>query len=223
MACPFGVIARAPAPNGRVMALKCDLCPDRDVPACVAACPTGALALKQGNELVAAKATARRRGPRRLVSLSAEAIARVLGADSPRTTSAPTPTGRRAADAPGHARRTSQWRQERDEVTMLPSQQYRQPDSGAVLAALHEITPRCGYLPESEIRKVASDLGVPLSQVYQRGHLLRHLQLQAAGPPPVQVCEGTACYVKGSPKLLADWPPSSAWRLTRPPTTWSSP
>jgi carbon-monoxide dehydrogenase iron sulfur subunit len=56
MMCPFGMIARAPAFDGltatgsRVMALKCDLCPDRDVPACVAACPTGAIVFAEGDE-----------------------------------------------------------------------------------------------------------------------------------------------------------------------------
>ena len=30
---------------------------------------------------------------------------------------------------------------------MLPSQAYRQPDPGAVLTALHEITAQHGYLP----------------------------------------------------------------------------
>ncbi len=41
MVCPFGVIRRDTA--GRKVAAKCDLCPDRDVPACVAACPNEAL------------------------------------------------------------------------------------------------------------------------------------------------------------------------------------
>jgi len=40
MACPFGVIARLP--NSKVVA-KCDGCPDRQTPACVDACPTGAV------------------------------------------------------------------------------------------------------------------------------------------------------------------------------------
>ncbi|MFC1511279.1 4Fe-4S dicluster domain-containing protein [Candidatus Margulisiibacteriota bacterium] len=38
MACPFGVISRQ-----EKIALKCDLCPDRDEYACVKACPTRAL------------------------------------------------------------------------------------------------------------------------------------------------------------------------------------
>lgn len=41
MVCPYGAIARDEHDN-RIVS-KCDLCPDRDVPACVAHCPNGAL------------------------------------------------------------------------------------------------------------------------------------------------------------------------------------
>jgi hypothetical protein len=44
----------------------------------VAACPTGALVLKQGSELVPAKTTAPAVAHDALVSLSAEAVAKVL-------------------------------------------------------------------------------------------------------------------------------------------------
>ena len=40
LACPFGAINRCP---GSKIVAKCDRCPDRDVPACVSACPTQAL------------------------------------------------------------------------------------------------------------------------------------------------------------------------------------
>ena len=50
MMCPFGMIARAPSPEGVMMALKCDLCPDLAVPACAAACPTGAIVFATGDE-----------------------------------------------------------------------------------------------------------------------------------------------------------------------------
>ena len=43
MACPFGMIQ---AGRGSPFIVKCDRCPDRDQPACVAACPTGALLLE---------------------------------------------------------------------------------------------------------------------------------------------------------------------------------
>jgi len=40
MACPFGAIRRHP--SGKKV-IKCDLCEGREIPACVAACPNGAL------------------------------------------------------------------------------------------------------------------------------------------------------------------------------------
>jgi carbon-monoxide dehydrogenase iron sulfur subunit len=53
MMCPFGMIGRGRAPDvpdGKIMALKCDLCPDREVPACAASCPTGAITYVEGDE-----------------------------------------------------------------------------------------------------------------------------------------------------------------------------
>jgi carbon-monoxide dehydrogenase iron sulfur subunit len=40
MICPYGVVGRKTEVR---MAVKCDRCKDRDLPACVQACPTGAL------------------------------------------------------------------------------------------------------------------------------------------------------------------------------------
>lgn len=40
MACPFGAVTQDPT---RKVAIKCDRCLDREIPACVAACPTQAL------------------------------------------------------------------------------------------------------------------------------------------------------------------------------------
>jgi NADH:ubiquinone oxidoreductase subunit E len=85
---------------------------------------------------------------------------------------------------------------------MLPAQQYRKPASGAVLAALHDINTRCGYLPEGEIRRAAGELGVPLSQVYSAATFYAIFSLKPLGRHTLQVCEGTACYVKGSTRLL---------------------
>ncbi len=40
LACPFGAVARS---AGSKLVVKCDRCPDREIPACVGACPTKAL------------------------------------------------------------------------------------------------------------------------------------------------------------------------------------
>ena len=86
---------------------------------------------------------------------------------------------------------------------MLPSQQYRQPDAGVVLAALHDVAERRGYLPEDDIRQVAGELGVPLSQVFSAATFYAGFSFEPVGRHRLQVCEGTACYVKGAPALMA--------------------
>ena len=85
---------------------------------------------------------------------------------------------------------------------MLPSEHYRQPDAGTVLSALHEITARCGYLPEEELRRAASELGVPLAQVFSAATFYAAFSFKPCGRHRVQVCEGTACYVKGAAALM---------------------
>jgi NADH-quinone oxidoreductase subunit E/NADP-reducing hydrogenase subunit HndA len=86
---------------------------------------------------------------------------------------------------------------------MLPSEHYRHPEPGAVLAALHEITARSGYLPEDELRQAAAELGVPLSLMFSVASFYAAFTFRPCGRHKVHVCEGTACYVKGSPELLA--------------------
>ena len=49
MACPFAAISRQYAQEAK--GLKCDLCPDRDNPACVDCCPTRALSFKKRKDL----------------------------------------------------------------------------------------------------------------------------------------------------------------------------
>jgi carbon-monoxide dehydrogenase iron sulfur subunit len=47
MVCPYGVVGRK---REQKIAVKCDRCQDRDVPACVGACPTKALVYAEAGE-----------------------------------------------------------------------------------------------------------------------------------------------------------------------------
>jgi NADH:ubiquinone oxidoreductase subunit E len=87
---------------------------------------------------------------------------------------------------------------------MLPSQHYHQPEAGAVLTALHEINVRCGYLPADEVRQAATNLGMPLSTIYSAATFYALFSFKPCGQHKLQVCEGTACYVKGAAALLAE-------------------
>jgi len=86
---------------------------------------------------------------------------------------------------------------------MLPSQHYRQPQVGVVLTALHDISAHFGYLPEDEVRQAARELGVPLSQMFSAATFYAAFTFKPCGRHKIQVCEGTACYVKGSATLMA--------------------
>ncbi len=47
MACPYGAIIQKP--GEKKLALKCDGCPGREIPACVAACPNNALVYEEAD------------------------------------------------------------------------------------------------------------------------------------------------------------------------------
>ncbi len=86
---------------------------------------------------------------------------------------------------------------------MLPSEAYRTPEPGAILAALHKITAQHGYLAADAVRAAAAELGVPLSQMFSAATFYAAFSFKPCGRHKLQVCEGTACYVKGAPELLA--------------------
>ena len=85
---------------------------------------------------------------------------------------------------------------------MLPSENYRQPSAGAVLAALHDISEHLGYLPAEAIREAATDLEIPLSQLFGAATFYASFSQTPPGLHKLQVCEGTACYVRGAAELL---------------------
>jgi len=76
------------------------------------------------------------------------------------------------------------------------------PPAGALLARLHSINAAHGYLPEPELRTAADELGVPLSQLYSAASFYASFSFQPRGRHTIQVCLGTACYIRGGDRLL---------------------
>ena len=75
-------------------------------------------------------------------------------------------------------------------------------DAGALMPVLHEAQNIYGYLP-SEVQTVISEkLNVPLAEVYGVATFYSQFSLQPKGKHQISVCLGTACYVKGSDKIL---------------------
>lgn len=76
------------------------------------------------------------------------------------------------------------------------------PPGGALLARLHSINSEYGYLPEQDLRVAADELGVPLSQFYSAATFYSAFSFKPRGRHTVQVCMGTACYIRGGERVL---------------------
>jgi len=76
------------------------------------------------------------------------------------------------------------------------------PPGGALLARLHAIQAEHGYLPAEELKGVAAELSMPLSQVYSAATFYAAFGFEPRGKHTLQVCQGTACYIRGGERLL---------------------
>lgn len=76
------------------------------------------------------------------------------------------------------------------------------PSGGGLLAKLHEINAKHGYLPEQYLRSAADELGVPLSQLYSASSFYAAFSFKPRGRHTIKVCMGTACYIRGGDRVL---------------------
>ena len=76
---------------------------------------------------------------------------------------------------------------------------------GELINILHEAQHLQGYLPEETPRISASKLGIPVSKVYGVVTFYSFFTMTPKGKHPISVCMGTACYVRGSEKLLEEF------------------
>src|SRR5512147_1301432 len=73
---------------------------------------------------------------------------------------------------------------------------------GSLIAALEEIQERYRYLPPEALILASERLGVPLSQTYSVATFYNAFSLKPKGKHCLHVCMGTACHVRGSPRVL---------------------
>jgi len=73
---------------------------------------------------------------------------------------------------------------------------------GALMPVLHEAQNIYGYLPAEVQTVIAEELNIPLAEVYGVATFYSQFSLSPKGKHKISVCLGTACYVKGSDKIL---------------------
>lgn len=75
-------------------------------------------------------------------------------------------------------------------------------EAGALMPVLHEAQEIYGYLPAEVQTVIAEELNIPLAEVYGVATFYSQFSLAPKGKHKISVCLGTACYVKGSDKVL---------------------
>jgi NADH-quinone oxidoreductase subunit E len=75
-------------------------------------------------------------------------------------------------------------------------------DKTRLIPILQQVQEAYRYLPPQVLTYVATALNMPVAEVYGVATFYAHFSLEAKGKYIVKVCDGTACHVKGSSKLL---------------------
>jgi len=74
--------------------------------------------------------------------------------------------------------------------------------TGILIKALQESQEIYGYLPRQLLIHIAYKLDVPLSEVYSVVSFYSLFKTEPQGRYHIEVCSGTACYVKGMKDIL---------------------
>jgi len=67
---------------------------------------------------------------------------------------------------------------------------------------LQDVMREYGYLPEKTLKRIAQELDIPLSQVYGLATFYKSFSLTPRGKHLISVCMGTACHVRGAPRIV---------------------
>ena len=78
-------------------------------------------------------------------------------------------------------------------------------DRGGLIAVLEEVQARYGHLPEAALRTVAEETGRPLVDVYGVATFYRFFTLKPRGKHLICACLGTACHVRGAPRIVEEF------------------
>jgi len=75
---------------------------------------------------------------------------------------------------------------------------------GNLIMVLHRVQQHFGYIPRSVAFEVAARLDVPLAKIYGVVTFYNFFKLKQPGRNQIQVCMGTACYLKGGEDIIQE-------------------
>lgn len=75
---------------------------------------------------------------------------------------------------------------------------------GAVIPILQRAQAMYGYLPKEVLSCISNRTGVPMSRLYGVVTFYAQFNLEPRGRHLIHICDGTACHVRGAPKIVEE-------------------
>ena len=76
---------------------------------------------------------------------------------------------------------------------------------GSLIAILEDIQAKYSYLPEDALRVVSEETGRSLTDIYGVATFYKSFKLTPRGEHLISACLGTACHVRGAPKIAEEF------------------
>ena len=90
---------------------------------------------------------------------------------------------------------------EKDEFMESLTKEYL-PEKDNLIQMLNEVQEHYGYVPKEAQTVLSEFLKIPMAEIYGVITFYSRFSLKPKGKYNISVCMGTACYVKGSQKIL---------------------
>ena len=75
-------------------------------------------------------------------------------------------------------------------------------DKSALIQILLDIESENRWLPGDVLKRVSERLDIPMSRIYHIASFYKAFHLNPRGRYTISLCMGTACHVRGSPRIL---------------------
>lgn len=78
-------------------------------------------------------------------------------------------------------------------------------NNGALMPALQKAQELFNYLPKEVLKLISDELNIPLAEIYGVATFYSQFSFIPKGENQINVCLGTACYVKGAQSILEEF------------------
>jgi len=75
-------------------------------------------------------------------------------------------------------------------------------EEGILIQLLLDVQSELNWIPKEAIQRISERLEIPISQIYRVASFYKAMSLTPRGKHPVSVCLGTACHVRGGPRIM---------------------